>query len=201
MGAKENIEYIKKELDKEEKFLESLLKAERFYKKYKKPILGALGALALGILGYIAYDYKVQYDLEVSNKAYLKLLQNPNDKEALETLKSKNERLYTLYLYQQGVKNKDLNLLLKVKNSDLPILPDLATYHIAVIKGDEKEVYSYATLPNAVLKELAMLEDSYLLMKQEQIKTARDRIATIPENSPAQPLGLLLRHYGSKVKE
>lgn len=33
MSLKENVEFVKKELDSEEKFLESFVKVERFYKK------------------------------------------------------------------------------------------------------------------------------------------------------------------------
>jgi len=201
LSTKENLEYIKQELDKEEKFLESLLKAERFYKKYKKPILGALGVLGLGILGYIGYEYKVEQDLKVSNLAYLKLLQNPNDKEALETLKSKNEKLYTLYLYHQGVNNKDRKLLEEVKNKEIPILPNLALYHLKVLDKDEQGIYNYSIEPKSIFKELALVEDGYLLMKNGNIALARERLKQLPNTSLTYPLSLLLQHYGVKVEK
>ena len=48
MAIKDDIDSIKEELNTQEQFLENIIKSERFFKKYKKIIIGAL---ALGVIG------------------------------------------------------------------------------------------------------------------------------------------------------
>ncbi len=198
MGTKENIEYIKNELSNEEKFLESVIKAEKFYKKHKKKIVGIFMALVIASAGYVGYEMKVEHDLRVSNEAYQKLLQNPDDKEALQTLQSKNEKLYHLFLYQQAVKKKDKDALQKIAAGSDPILADLAKYHVAALDKDSAALDHYAIDSNAILRELAILDESYLMMNQKNIAKAREKLSKI-EKSPATPYALLLGHYGAKV--
>ncbi len=198
MGTKENIEYIKNELSNEEKFLESVIKAEKFYKKHKKKIVGIFMALVIASAGYVGYEMKVEHDLRVSNEAYQKLLQNPDDKEALQTLQSKNEKLYHLFLYQQAVKKKDKDALQKIAAGSDPILADLAKYHVAALDKDSTALDHYAIDSNAILRELAILDESYLMMNQKNIAKAREKLSKI-EKSPATPYALLLGHYGAKV--
>ena len=200
MGTKENLEYIKEELSNDEKLLESVIKAEKFYKKYQKHIKVAAIALIIAALGYIGYEWKVEADLRASNEAYMRLLSNPEDKEALQILRSKNEKLYILYLYKEALAKEDVDTLQKIAKSDLPVLSDLARYHVAAIRVDEPELYSYGVKKDAILKEMALLDDGYLNMKQNRIKIARERMAAIGEHSPAYPFAKLLAHYGVKVK-
>ena len=199
MGAKENIEYIKQELSSEEKFLESVIKVEKFYKKHKKAIVAGAAAVLIAGVGYIAYEMKVEYDLRLSNEAYQELLKNPSNKEALQTLQAKNEKLYHLFLYQQAVKAKDKAALQKIAASSDPILADLAKYHLAALQKDREKLDRYALNSEAILKELALLDESYLLMEKKKIAQAREKLKKI-EKSAATPYALLLGHYGVKVE-
>lgn len=200
LGAKENIEYIKQELSSEEKFLESVIKAEKFYKKHKKLIIGLLAAVVIGGIGYGAYEMKVEHDLVVSNKAYQRALQNPDDKEALALLKEKNPKLYHLFLYQQAVKKRDKAALQQIAASSDSVLADLAKYHLAALQKKIERLDVYALNSEALLRELALLDESYLLMEQKDVAKARDKLAKI-EKSPATAYALLLAHYGVKVAQ
>lgn len=74
LALKENLDAVKQELGSEEQFLESMIKGERFFKKYKFPIIGGVGlVIALGI-GYAVMTSVNASNLEASNKAYLALL-------------------------------------------------------------------------------------------------------------------------------
>ena len=201
MGTKENIEYIKQELSNEEKLLESVIKLEKFYKKYKKALIGAFLALAIFAVGYMGYAWKKEQDLQASNQAFEKLLANPEDKEALQTLKSANPKLYALYLYHKAMQTKDVKLFQQLAASDDPVLSDLAKYHLAVLQKDQKSLEKYTMQKDALLKEMAMLDDGYLLMKDGQIAQAKRNLANVPKESPAYPYALLLKHYGVKVSK
>ncbi len=201
MGTKENLEYIKKELDSEEKFLESVIKAEKFYKKYKK-VINALGALVVvGALGYVGYDMLQEYNLKISNEAYNALLQNPHDKEALAILKNKNPKLYALYLYRQAIEHNDIATLQKIAAQEDKVLADLAKYHIAALKKDRAALERYANNADAILRDFAYLDVAYMSFERNQILAGRKRLDNIEKSSPAYPYALLLGHYGAKVKK
>lgn len=197
----ENFDFIKQELSNEEKFLESVIKAEKFYQRYKKPLIGIAIVCIVFILGYIGYDWKKEHDKEVANSAYNTLLHNPNNKEALQTLKSKSPKLYMLYLYQKGLKDKDIKTLQTVAQSSDPILSDLAKYHIAVLKEDESKLHQYTMQTGALMRDLAFLDDAFMLMKEGKITLAKKRLGSIDARSLALPYAKLLRHYGIKGKQ
>ena len=197
MGTKENIEYIKNELDSEEKLLESVIKAEKFFKRYKKPIVAGVGLVVAAAILYFGYEWKEERDIQKANIAYNRLLQNPRDKSALEELKSANKRLYTLYLYQKGLANKDLQAFEEVAASGDPILSDLANYHIAVLQKDQKRLEHYAS-DETLLKEMALLDEAYLLMKSGELQKAKSKLDAVPQNSEALLYAKMLKHYGLK---
>ncbi|SMC09366.1 tetratricopeptide repeat protein [Nitratiruptor tergarcus] len=201
MSTKDNIEYIKKELDSEEKFLESVIKAEKFYKKHKKKITALVVLVVIGFLGYVGYDMMKTHNLEVSNAAYNSLLQNPQDKEALQTLKNKNPKLYALYIYQKAIEKNDIEALQKIANGDDRVLGDLAKYHIAVIKKDSKALERYANNSDAILRDFAYLDSAYMDFMKDAIAVGRKKIENIDKSSTAYPYALLLGHYGAKVKK
>ena len=197
VGTQENIDYIKKELSNEEKFLESLIKAEKFYKKYRKPLI-ALGAfVVLAALGYVGYEMKVEHDLKVSNAAYIRLMNQSGTKEDLELLRSKNPKLHELYLYHQALAKQDIEALKRLADSEDPVIKDLATYHLGALKKDEQLLGQYAT-EGAILRDLAILDDAFLLDKAGNVQQAHQKLELISKESPAAPYALLLRHYGVK---
>ncbi len=197
MGTKENIEYIKNELNSEEKLLESVIRAEKFFKRYKKPIVVGVGVAIAALLVYFGYEWKKEHDIQKANLAYTRLLKNPQDKAALKELQSSSNRLYTLYLYQRALVGKDMKRLQEVANSHDPILSDLANYHIAVLKKDQNSLERYAS-NQSLLKEMALLEEAYLLMSKNKVKMARSKLDAIPANSEALIYAKMLKHYGVK---
>lgn len=197
METKENIEFIKKELDSEEKLLESVIRVEKFYKRYKKPIIVGVGVAIVATILYFGYEWKKEYDIQKANIAYNRLLQNPQDKSALDELRSTDKRLYTLYLYQKALSSEDLKAFEQVAASDDPILADLANYHIAVLQKDQKRLDSYAS-DETLLKEMALLDEAYLLMKSGELQKAKSKLDAVPQNSEAFLYAKMLKHYGVK---
>jgi hypothetical protein len=81
------LNYIKNELSSEEKFLESFVKTERFFKKYKKLIFALL--LLLVIVGSVVFLVKTKLDeknLYEANIALSNFLENGNQ-NSLDELK------------------------------------------------------------------------------------------------------------------
>ena len=193
MSLKENINAIKEEISAEEQFLESVIKAEGFLKKYRPLLIAIATLLIVGALGYITYDWIKTRDLRISNEAFLKLQQHPEDKSAIETLKEKNPPLYQAWLFQNGLKSSDPVALSKLMNriSD-PALKDLLSYQIASLKRDG--IDQYAMKQDAILKEFALLQAAYLLLEKGNIEAARAKLAQISPTSPLQRLAQSLDH-------
>ena len=192
--ADKTIEYLKEELSKEEQLLESLIKSERFFKRHKKKLMAAVALVALAAVGYIAYDYKKERDLLAANEAYAKLLANPDDAAAKETLRQKSPRLYELYLFKEALQKREKDLLKKLAVSKDPVISDLAGYHFAALKRDVKMLQESET--GAILADLAKLDAAYLLDLAGAYSRAFAKLESIPADSAAKPYATLLRHYG-----
>ena len=192
MSLKENIEAIKEELSAEEKFLESVIKTESFYKKNKKLIISVLIAVLVGVIGSMGYNYiKRQKELK-SNEIYLSLLQKP-DQAKKEELQSINPKLYNLYMMQVALKNNDVNELKNLQNSiNDPILKDLITYQIASL--EKKGLLKYAS-SDTIMKDFAKLNAAYLELEKGDHKKADEILNMIAPTSTLYQIVQSLKHY------
>lgn len=197
MSIKEDIKAVKEEITAEEQFLETVIKSERFLKKYKKPLIATASVIVSAFLIYAVYNYVKERNFKISNQAYLTLQKNPNDKEALETLKEKNPNLYMVFLFHQALKENSPQALEKVlgalKDENLK---DIALYQIASLKADKNALDSYAMRKEAILKDFALLDEGYLLFKEGKIKEGKEKLSMISLSSPLQGLVQSLNHYG-----
>jgi len=194
LSLKENIEAVKKELSAEEKFLENIVKAEGFWKKYSKPMIALAVLLIVAALAMAFYNYTKEKSLIASNEAYIALIKNPTDKDALATLKSKNPKLYQLFLFSNEIKKSDVAKLEAISSqiSD-PILKDLLSYQKASLSGEGMSEYSMKQ--GAILKDLASLQAVYTLFKEGKSKEAKALLAQISESSQLQQIAQSFKHY------
>ncbi len=197
MSIKEDIKAVKEEITAEEQFLETVIKSERFLKKYKKPLIAAASVIIAAFLIYAGYNFIKERNFRLSNEAYLTLQKNPNDKEALATLKEKNPNLYMVFLFHQALQQNTPEAFEKVlgalKDDNLK---DIALYQIASLKADKNELDSYAMRKEAILKDFALLDEGYLLFKEGKIKEGKEKLSMISLSSPLQGLVQSLNHYG-----
>jgi len=194
LSLKENLSEIKREIGAEEQFLESVIKTERFYKKYKRQVQLGIAILVIGTIGYISFNYMQQRNLRLSNIAYEKLLSNPNDNNALAILKDKNKTLYDAYLFKVAISKNDTAKLEELaKNKDEKFLADLANYQLAQIKNSK-------VVNSELLKGFALLEMGYDLLKEGKIAQAQLKFAQISTNSPLYKIVKNLSHYQGKSK-
>ena len=196
MGLKENVEAIKQELSTEEQFLESVIKAEGFFKKYKKLLIALGTLLVVGFLAYAAMEYIKNRDLRQANQALALLQSDPKDQAALDTLKRKNPGLYELFAFSQAVRSNDVAKLQKVeKELKDPVLKDLAAFQSAVLSQDAAGLQGYAEKQEAMLREIAVLDDAFLLFEQGKNKEAREMLNQIPVTSTLYQVVQNFMHY------
>jgi len=178
---------IKEELKKDEELLVKVFKLEKFVKKYK------IHLIVIAIIGYVVastiYNYIKTQNLIKANNAFNRLLNNPNDKKALNELKE-NKKLFDLYL----LRSNDINELKKITT---PELKAIANYKIAMLKGDKASLESYLLNPEyKILKDPIRLALIRIYLKENNRKKAKEIFSQITPNTDYQTLAKFLLHYG-----
>ncbi len=193
MSLKENVKAIKEELSAEEQFLESVIKAEGFWKKYNKLVIALAVLLVVGLLTKAVMSYIHDGNIESSNNAYNALIKDSGDTAALATLKQSNPKLYEMHLFKTSIQSKDVAMLEKSKAEITdPILKNLLSYQIGSLN---KKVNS---LDVGVAKEFALVQEGYLLLQENKIKEANAKFAQIPADSTLRSTVDSLKHYSGK---
>ena len=185
MSLKDNIDYVKKEISTEESFMESFFKIEKFYKKYKSTIISIVAVAIVGTIGYYISNYiNLQNKIE-ANKAFNQLLEDPNNKEALATLKEKNKKLYDITLFMQD----------SSANNEVEFLKELSSYSQAIKEQDIDKLTTVTQSQNFLLKDFALFNKALILVQKQQYKEAKEAIKQVPENSNLNALVKMLEHY------
>jgi hypothetical protein len=198
LSLKENIEMVKDELNSEEKFFEKAVMTERFVKKYKKPLIGAVVAIVLIVAGNLAYQVSEQNRLESANATLAQLQKNPADELALARLESLSPALHDLWVYSQAVAQKNADELEKLKSSKALLIGDVASYEAAELKENLDALESYSEQQKAIYKDLAAVMSAVILMQEGKIDDAHNKLELIGANSPLAQVASALMHYGVK---
>ena len=188
MSIKDDVNYIKNELSSEEKFLESFVKTERFFKKYKKLIFGLI---ILAIVGSVVFLVKTKLDeknLYEANIALSNFLENGNE-NSLNQLKEKNRDLYEIALYldaKNEFKNADINL---------KYLKELLDFQVALLNSNQSELDLVSKKVDFLLKDYAIFNQALILVNNQKYAEAREILGKISQDSRAFELATLLKHY------
>jgi len=198
VSLKENMDMVKEELNQEEKFFESAVRTERFVKKYKMPLISVVVAVVAVLVGNSIYQSNLAQKISTSNAAYLTLLATPDDAQASKTLQETNPALYDAWQLKLALEGHDEATLEALKSSSSGVVSDLASYEAAALKKDKTALNDYALNQDAILKDLAILNEAVLLMQEDKIKEAKERLSLIDEDSSFKKMVALLQHYGVK---
>lgn len=196
MSIKEQIEYAKDELTQDEKLLAGLIKIERFYKRNRVAIIALAVILLLGAVGYMGMEYYKSERLEAANRALLALQKNPDDASALKLLRENDPQLAELFELKKAAGSGDIKSLESLSASEDPIVSDLAAYHLGVWREDAEKLKSYRMRSGALLRDFAIFDEAYLLMKEGKIEEGAKRLAMIEPDSPLKAVADMLEHYG-----
>lgn len=185
MSLQDDIKNVKKELSTEESFLESFLKIEKFYKKYKTAIIGSVIVIVVGIIGFYGYSYMEKQKQIKVNKAFNLVLKNPTDKAALEALKAKDQDLYKIALMMQD----------RTQKTDNKFLDQLATYTQAIQNDNITTLATTTQDQDFLLKDFALLNKAILEAKTGKYSDAKSSLSMIPKDSNIQSLAVMLEHF------
>lgn len=189
MSLKENVDFVKKELDSEEKFLESFVKVERFYKKNKKILMVIISVLVVAFIGYTIKNYIDIKNKAQSNEAFSKFLDNTNDEAALATLKDTNTRLYNVALY---LKSKNGTITESINDR---YLGTLVAYKKAIEENNIDQLNTLSMQKDFLLKEFALFNKALILTQDGKYDEAKKTLQLIQKDSQVNDLVSLLNHY------
>jgi len=192
LSIQDNLNEVKEKFESDEKMLASAFKLEKFYKKYKFLIIGTVGAVVLFFGGNAVMGMIKNARLASANDAYITLLKDAKNTEALAQLKDKNPALFELFLYKNAMDNNDTEALKTLSSSKNEIVSDIAGYHLAIMDGTEANSKLYA--------EVAMLNNANLLIKKGKISEAGNELSQIEESSPLYNISKIMKHYTIKGK-
>ncbi|QKF80862.1 tetratricopeptide repeat protein [Halarcobacter ebronensis] len=189
MSLKDNVNYVKDEISSEEKFLESFVKIERFYKRNKKLIVAAIVVVLALVIGFYITKYIQETNKNEANIAFNKVLENPKDSEALEVLKTKNEKLYEIAQYLNTKAEG------KTPNVDVKFLKELVQYEKALKDKSISELNSVSMQNDFLLKEFAIFNKALLEAENGKFEDAKATLKLIPTDSKVNNLVNILKHY------
>jgi len=189
MSMKENVEFVKNELNSEEKFLEGFVKVERFYKKFKALIIGLVIILVVALIAFGVKNYMDEKNVIAANIAFDKIIINPKDTEALNTLKESNSKLYEVALYLQAKKDG------KFQETNIPYLKELTQYQDALTNNDVDKLNTLSMQNDFLLKEFAIFNKALILANEGKYEEAKSALKLIQKSSKVSELSDLLQHY------
>ena len=195
MSLKENIDMVKEELNSEEKFFEKAVVTERFIKKYKNIMIASVAIIVLVAGANMGYEANKNSNKEAANIALAKLQADPKNSAALSELKSLSPNLHDVWIFSQAVANKDIEAIKGLKNSKALIVNDLAKYEAA---QDAASLDEYASKQDAIFRDLALVQSAVMLLNENKIDQAREKLSKIPKESSLSKMSSALMHYGIK---
>ncbi len=190
MSIKDDVNYVKKELSADEQVLESALKLETYYNKYKYKIWTVLVVLVLFFAGKSLWETIQESKLDSANAALLILQKDSKNSEAMEVLRDNNPALYELYSYAEAVKSEDAKRLGELAGSKNLLLADISRYSSQVLASESSDSTYY--------KEMSLIEDAYIALKAGNSSEAKAKLELIDARSPVAPIADLLKHYTIK---
>ena len=189
---------VKEELTSEEKFFEKAVVTEKFVKKYKNVMIGAVVVAVIAVAGNIAYDINRASTITSANDTLMLLQKDSTDSAALAKLATLSPALADVWKYSQAVTSKDAKALKELQNSKALIISDLATYEFAQTQNDIKALNDYSMKQNVIFSDLAQLQSAVILLNEKKIDQAHQKLATINEKSSLYKVAKALLHYGVK---
>jgi len=189
---------VKEELSSEEKFFEKAVITEKFVNRYKRLIIALVAGIVLVVGANIGYDISKQNQITAANTALETLIQDSKNSDASVELKALSPNLYDVWLFSSAMANKEIDTLKKLKNSKALFVADLASYELAQNSKGEDALNEYSLKQDAVFKDLALVQSAVLLINENKIDEARQKLSNVSASSSLAKVVQALLHYGVK---
>ncbi|RXK13431.1 hypothetical protein CP965_06415 [Halarcobacter mediterraneus] len=189
MSLKDNVDYVKEELSSEEKFLESFVKVERIYKKYKMLIILAVVVILGLAIGLYTTKTIQEKQKKEANIAFNQFLENNQDKDALKTLEENNKQLFQIAKYIQAKKEN------KTYDIEVKFFKEIAAYQKALDENSIDKLNAVSMEKDFLLKEFAIFNKALLQAKEGKYEDAKATLKLIPEDSQVNDLATSLKHF------
>lgn len=194
MNLEQNMQKLKNEAVAEEKFLESFLRVEQWWAKFKTPIIVAVVIVVFAFLGYFVGQWYDEKRIKDNYVLYEEVLKDPTSRQKIEALKQSNSPLYDLFLLTHASKESNVPMLEELHNSQDGFISMVSRYQAASLKGELAGLESLDV--DLMLDEMILLQKAYLLLKADNIAQAHSMLGKIPLDSPLRGVAQFFEHYG-----
>ena len=123
------------------------------------------------------------------NIAYDRLLEIPNDKNAISVLKESNPKLLAIANYINNVRDNK-NIVVNVE-----FLEQISKFNEAIKLNNIKDIDKISLDSNFLLKEYALFQKALSQAIDKKYVDAKRTLALIPTNSAVSQLSNQLKHY------
>jgi hypothetical protein len=176
---------------------------ERFYLKNRGKIFLITGILILGAISIFVYSFLEEQKKTSVNEAYFDYQQGINKEKNLKFIAESNPKLHDLILFSELLnKIEDANNSEIIKQLDIFsksgdwLISDISEYSKASLTASTQDLNNYSYKEISLLKDFAILTESYSLIKEDKIQEAHDRMAFIEADSKLKNIADYLMHYG-----
>ncbi|MDD6055968.1 MAG: hypothetical protein SOW25_06530 [Helicobacter sp.] len=190
MNLKQNVEFVKTEMQNDEKMLVGIFKFESFLRRHKKSIIAFIAIFILATIGHYANIYYQNYKADKLSSAYEAALSG--DEAALKILEDSKSKLYDLYIFQKAIKDSNKEALEKLQNSKDPLIAQFATMQSASLSENIKGLDSKAA------GDFGILQAAFLELKASNTTKAKEILSKIPNDSPIREVANALEHLTIK---
>ncbi len=179
----------------EDSLLELRIRMERWVRKNRLWLIGAVAAIVIWLLAMGIYALVEQNRIQAANTALTTLQNDPTDAQALETLQSRSPQLYGLFKLQQAAQSGDRTALETLAQRN-DLAGDMAAYQLALLDEDPQALGRYTQREGAPLREMAYLSEALIWHEQGEHQRARDALARVGFDSDMRDFAATLEHYG-----
>jgi len=188
VSIKDDVDFVKQELTTDEKMLEGALKFETFIAKHKIKLAALVVAIVL-FFGIKSVNSALnQMKIEDANIALVALesgVTGDEKEELLSDLKN-SPALYALYQFKLAVENNDTKTLEMLSHTPNSVLADSSRYALSSIQKQSVDSDLY--------KEMALLNQAYLLIQEGEMTQAREKLSLIADDSTLSQFAKLMMH-------
>jgi hypothetical protein len=177
-------------------FFERLFLLEGLLRKYKRGITVTVTVAIIAVLGYVGNGIYEDSVTEKVNLAYYDYKRGENTESNLKYIEGNSPKLYSLILFSEAISSGSADKLKMFVDSKDQVLSDIATYQLASIEKSSSNLNNYSYAEKAIYKDLAILSEAYLLIRDGETEKAKNRLSFIEEGSQVKEIANYLSHYG-----